>query len=93
MYNSGLENLVGKTKLEDGKVKAYNVKTKEIEEIRLGLYKSLKLKYKGFVKADERIYSGWSKKTPFYVYSSNVKDEKVFLMDYLHGKGRLDCML
>ena len=47
MYNSGLENLVGKTKLEDGKVKAYNVKTKEISLYSVLLFSNLQFMYTG----------------------------------------------
>jgi hypothetical protein len=93
-FNSDLESLLGETYKKGSKVKAYNRKTNDFEEIKLNYFKSLKLALRGFIAVGERRYADWTEAVDFYVYTCKVNDKKVFMLDYPHGYyGRLDCRL
>lgn len=93
-YNNGLDTLLDKSFKKGFKVRAYNRKTQEIEDISLTYSGALKLRLKGFAKIGERQYEGWSGTIPFYVYTCKSNGKKVFMLDYPHGyEGRLDCIL
>ncbi len=94
LYKDGLETLLDKTSKNGLKVRVYNRKTQEVEDISLSYLNSLKLKLKGFAKIGERQYEGWSGAIPFYVYTCKSNGKKIFMLDYPHGyEGRLDCKL
>lgn len=88
------EELLDKTYKKGLKLLAYNRKTEKLETFSLNYSDALKLKFKGFVKIDERQYKDWSSPIPFYVYTCKLNGKKTFMADYPHGyEGRLDCKL